>query len=111
MKAGLISFFLLVFANSFTVHSQDIYLLKYKSPDANDKNTYTAFFSLSANGTGIVRIKPVNNNNLTVEMTFQEQYATDNEGMPDTTKLVYQGMIPEEMKCDRKIRFAPVTFW
>jgi hypothetical protein len=111
MRAGLISVFLLLFANSFTVYSQDIYLLKYNSPDANDKNTYTAFFSLSANGTGIVRIKPVNNNNLAVEMTFQEQYATDKEGMPDTTKLVYQGMDPVIVKGDRKIKFAPVTFW
>src|SRR5258705_6121800 len=111
MRAGVISLVLLVFANSFTVHSQDIYLLKYKSPDVNDKNIYTAFFSLSANGTGIVRIKPVNNNNLTVEMTFQEQYATDTAGMPDTTILVYQGMDPVIVRGDKKIKFIPVTFW
>ncbi|HEY6062127.1 MAG TPA: caspase family protein, partial [Chitinophagaceae bacterium] len=85
--------------------------MKYKSPDAKDKNTYDAFFSLSANGTGIVRVKPSGNNNPVVEMTFQEQYATDNEGMPDTTKLVYQGMDPVIVKGDKNINFIPVTFW
>ncbi len=111
MRACLVSIFLLLFANSFIVHSQDIYLLKYRSPDTTDKNTYNAFFSLSPNGTGIARIKPVNNNNLTVEMTFQEQYATDKDGMPDTTQLVYQGMDPVIVKGNKNINFAPVIFW
>lgn len=111
MKARLISILLLLFTSSFIAQSQDIYLLKYRSPDVNDKTTYDAFFSLSANGTGIVRVKPVGNNNLTAEMTFQEQYATDNDGMPDTTKLVYQGMEPVIVKGDKNSKFSPVTFW
>ena len=44
-------------------------------------------------------------------MTFQEQYATDKEGMPDTTKLIYQGMDPVIVKGDTNINFVPVTFW
>ncbi len=93
------------------MHSQDIYHLKYKSPDVNDTATYAAFFSLSADGTGIVRVKPVHNNNLTVEMTFQEQYAMNKEGMPDTTKLVYPGMDPVIVKGDTNTKFVPVIFW
>lgn len=111
MRVRLISFFLLLVAGRSVMHSQDIYLIKYKSPDTTDKTTYNAFFSLSANGTGIVRVKPVNNNNLTVEMTFQEQYAVDKEGMPDTTQLLYQGMDPVIVKGDKTINFAPVIFW
>ena len=111
MRAGLISVFLLIFTNNFTAHSQDIYLLKYISPNINDKTTYDAFFSLSANGTGIVRIKPVNNKNVTVEMTFQEEYAMDKDGMPDTAKLVYRAMDPKVVKGDWNINIVPVTFW
>ncbi len=110
MRARCISVFLLLFAGRITGKAQDIYLLKYKSPDVNDMTTYNAFFSLSANGTGIVRVKPVNNSNLTVEMKFQEQYATDKEGLPDTAKLVYQGMDPVIVKGDKNINFVPVTF-
>ena len=111
MRAGLISAFLLLFATSFVIYSQDIYLLKYKSPDVNDKTTYDAFFSLSAIGTGIVRIKPVDNKNVTVEMTFQEEYVLDKDGMPDTTKLVYRAMDPKVVKGDWNINIVPVAFW
>jgi len=111
MRASLISIFLLLFVSIFNVHSQDIYLIKYKSPNINDKTTYDAFFSLSVNGTGIVRIKPVNNKNVTVEMTFREEYAMDKDGMPDTTKLVYRSMDPKVVKGDWNINIVPVTFW
>ncbi len=112
MRARLISIFLLFFSTSIVVHSQDIYRLKYKSTDVNDKAIYDAFFSISSNGNGFARIKSSDNKDITVEMTFQEQYATDNEGMPDTTQLVYQGMMdPANMKGNRKFNFSPVTFW
>jgi hypothetical protein len=111
MRVRFISTFLLLFATSFIIYSQDIYLLKYKSPNVNDRTTYDAFFSLSTNGMGIVRIKPVDNKNVTVEMTFQEEYAMDKDGMPDTTKLVYKAMDPKVVKGDWNINVVPVTFW
>ena len=111
MRARFISTSLLIFASCFIMHSQDIYLFKYKSPNGNDKTTYDAFFSLSANGTGIVRIKPVDNKNVTVELTFQEEYARDKDGIPDTTKLVYRAMNPKVVRGDWNINVVPVTFW
>jgi hypothetical protein len=111
MKVKLITIYLLLIETSFSVCAQDIYQLKYKSPDVNDKATYDAFFSLSANGTGIVRVKPDNNNNLIIEMEIEERYAKNKEGMPDITYVVYEGMNPKVVKGDKSIKFSPFTFW
>lgn len=111
MRARLISTFLLLFATSIIIYSQDIYRLKYKSPDSKNAATYDAFFSLSANGTGMVRINPVNNKNLTVEMEFEESYAKDKDSMPDLTYVVYEGKNPRVVIGDKTIKLSPVTFW
>ena len=111
MRAMIISTFLLLFTLSFIGHSQDIYRLKYNSPDAKDSTAYDAFFSLSANGSGLVRIMPVNNKNFTVEMEIEESYAQDKDGMPDLNYVVYEGMNARVVMGDRSIRFSPVKFW
>jgi Caspase domain len=111
MRTRLISTFLLLFATSFVIYSQDIYRLKYKSPDAKDTATYDAYFSLSANGTGIVRVKPVTNRNFIAELQIEESYAKDKDGMPDLKYVVYEGKNPRVVMRDQTIQFSPVTFW
>jgi hypothetical protein len=110
MKPKLISTLLLLFASHLMLHSQDIYRLKYKSIDKKDTTTFEAFFSLSANGTGLVRIKPSNDNNLVVEMRFEEEYARDKDGNPDNAMLVYKGTGPEVVKGNRTFKLIPIIF-
>lgn len=111
MPKGFVAILILFFAGSISIHSQDIYRLTYKSPDANDQVEYEAFFSLSANGSGIVRVKPTNNKSLTVEMEFQETYAMDTDGNADLDYAVYQGTNPKVMMGDKTFKLEPVTFW
>lgn len=106
-----IAILILLFAGSKTIHSQDIYRITYNYPDSDTRDEYEAFFSLSANGSGIIRVKPVNNKSVTVEMEFQETYAVDKDGNPDLTYTVYKGMNPKVVMGDKTIKLNPVTFW
>jgi Caspase domain len=111
MTKGFISIVILLITGSLHIYSQDIYRFTYESPDANEKIEYEAFFSLSANGSGIIRVKPSNNKSLTVEMEFQETYAIDKEGNPDLTYAVYEGKNPRVVMGDKSLTIKPVTFW
>jgi hypothetical protein len=93
------------------LYSQDIYRLKYKSFAKKDTTTNEAFFSLSANGTGSVRIRPSNDTNLVVEMKFEEAYASDKDGNPDNTMMVYKGTGPAVVRGNKTFIADSVTFW
>jgi hypothetical protein len=110
MRVRFIIVFLLLVASHSVSYSQDIYWLRYRSPQPKDTTGYDAFFSLSANGTGIVRINPVNAN-YTVEMDIEENYVSGKDGNPDLSYVFYQGKNPRVVKGNSKIKFVPVTFW
>jgi hypothetical protein len=108
MGKKLVSVFPMLFVAVFLAHSQDTYLLKYKSPDVKDTVTYQAFFSLAANGNGFVRVKPFYKKELVFEMTFEEQYAMGKNGIADPNYLLYEGKIAAT---NPKVNTTPVTFW
>ena len=110
MKSRLtLSFALLILLHT-AADSQTIYRLRYKSPVAGDAATYDAFFSLSSNGTGIIRINS-SANKATAEMEIKEQYALTQDGMLDTTVMLYEGMNPIIVRGDPKAVFVPLIFW
>src|ERR1700741_5578249 len=87
-------YLLLVLAVAFlSTDAQTIYRLQYKSPASGDTATYDAFFSLSSNGMGIVRVRSTAHQSI-VEMEFMGEYAMDKSGMPDTSLLMYKGSEP-----------------
>jgi hypothetical protein len=110
MRAWFISTFLFLIAMPSVIYAQDIYRIKYRSPQAEDSSSYNAFFSLSPNGTGIVRVNPVTNN-YTVEMDIEESYVAGKNGNPDLAYVFYQGRNPRVVKGNGKTNFIPVTFW
>src|SRR5688572_24991060 len=94
-------FFFLFIGLYFSVHGQTIYRLKYRSPVAGDTTMYDTYFSISANGTGFVRVRSADGKAVTA-MEITEQYATDANGTTDTTMLLYEGTNPAVVKGNKK---------
>jgi hypothetical protein len=114
MKVKIFFCFLLTFVICQSANSQSIYRLKYKSPVPDDTVTYDAFFAIYDNGGGFVRVNftsPENNKDVRVEMEIQEQYAEDNNGAIDTSKLIYEVIKTTIKKGDTATAFTPVSFW
>jgi hypothetical protein len=111
MRTRFLLFFLLLFVAQFSIYSQDIYHLQFKSPFGKDTATYHAFFSLSANGSGIVRVKTVDAKDQVTELSFEENYAIDKNGQPDQTYLYYKAVNAKVVMGKNSFNFLPVTFW
>ena len=111
MQKKLFITLLLILAFAMQMHAQDIYRLNYKSPDPQNIESYEAFFSLTASGAGIVRVKPASDRSQTVEMEFQESYAIDKEGNPDLNYVVYEGKNPKVLTGNKSTNITPITFW
>ncbi|NOT52357.1 MAG: caspase family protein [Chitinophagaceae bacterium] len=106
-KLALLVFFIAAFS---PVYTQTIYQLKFKSPASGNETIYEAYFSVSSNGTGFVRIKPANSK-LIIEMEILEQYANGSTGGFDTSMLVYEGMNAKIVMGDKKASIPAFTFW
>lgn len=114
IKIKFLFTFLLIISCYQQLNAQSYYQFTYKSPIVNDTTTYSAFFVIYDNGSGMVRINyllPTTNKKVIVELEIQESYGNNKDGTIDTTTLMYEGINPTIILGDRKNNFKPVTYW
>lgn len=110
MKRSCLFFlFNIICALQYNLHAQTVYHFKYASPRSGDGAVYYAFFSLTSNGTGIVRLKQLGSEDVT-EMEILEQYAMLPDGSADTTVIVYEGMNAKIIKGNTRAIAVPHSY-
>jgi Caspase domain len=108
MKIKSVWLLLTMVTATYFTEAQSLFHLQYKLP--GDTSTWSAFFMASSNGSGVVRYKKNNSKDL-AEMEIVEQYATGNDGQPDTTLVIYEGMNPKKISGIAKRPGPPVNIW
>jgi hypothetical protein len=109
-RRGLFFLFVLVSAVQYNLQAQTVYHFKYTSPRSGEDAVYYAFFSLTSNGTGIVRLKQLGSEDVT-EMEILEQYAVLPDGSADTSFIVYEGMNAKVIKGNTKAIGVAHSYW
>ena len=116
MKRKLIICFLFLFSVQLSATAQSIYRLTFQLPGKDDAGTYDAFFVLYENGSGFTRINylPADTNHpdtVQVEMKIEENYVLNEEGILDSSKMVYEVKDPTFIKGNKEKKFDNIFIW
>jgi hypothetical protein len=107
MNAKKILTALQVFLISFSACCQSIYHFQYNFHQSDDSINYHAFFVRYDDGSGLLRLRytiPLSGEDLVTETDLEEGLVSDNNGVTDTSQVLFSSVNPRIIIGDSKIK-------